>query len=99
MIVFVLKYTEKDMKNKYVYSLHNKNSRNASLNYIAFLFYSGDSPGIPWGFAVTINRISRDIPVWAGSMPVAVKGYNNQCLLVIHIKSQIHKDGFHKPAD
>ena len=78
MIVFVLKYTENYMKDKYVYSLHNKNSRNASLNYIAFLFSSGDSLGIPWGFPVTINRISRDIPVWTGSRPVAVKGLNNQ---------------------
>ena len=62
------------MKDKYdiVYSLHNKKSRNACLNYIAFLFYSGDSLRIPWGFPVTINRISRDIPVWAGYRAVAV---------------------------
>ena len=29
MIAFVLKYTENDIKDRYVYSLHNKNSRNA----------------------------------------------------------------------
>ena len=52
--MFLYKYTENDMKDKYVYSLHNKNSRNASLNYIAFLFYSGDSLGIPWEFPVTV---------------------------------------------
>ena len=51
MIVFVFKYTENDMKDNNVYSLHNKNSRDDSLRYIAFLFYySGfprDSLGIP----------------------------------------------------
>ena len=39
-----------------------------------FSFIIGDSLGISWGFPVTINRISRDIPVLAGSRPVAVKG-------------------------
>ena len=39
-----------------------------------FSFIIGDSLGIPWGFPVTMNRISRDIPVLAGSRPVAVKG-------------------------
>ena len=77
MIVFVLKYTENDMKDKYVYSLHNKNFRNVTLYYIAFLSYSGDSLGIPLVFPVTINRISRDIPVWAGSRPVAVKALSH----------------------
>ena len=40
-----------------------------------FSFIIGDSLEIPWEFPVTIHRISRDIPVLAGSRPVAVKGF------------------------
>ena len=41
----VLKYIQNDIKDKYLVSLHNKNSRDSSLHYIAFFFHLGDSMG------------------------------------------------------
>ena len=35
----VLKYIQNDIKDKYMVSLHNKNSRDSSLHYISFLFH------------------------------------------------------------
>ena len=57
-----------------------------------FSFTIGDSLGIPWGFPVIINRISRDIPVWAGSRPVAVKGREtySSCMLGLATVNSMH---------
>ena len=44
------------MKDKYLFQLHNKNSRDSSLHYTPFLFYFRELPGIPWGFPITIKR-------------------------------------------
>ena len=43
----MLKFIQNDIKDKNLVSLHNKNSRDSSLHYIAFLFYLGDSLGFP----------------------------------------------------
>ena len=45
---FVLKYIQNDIKDKYQFQLHNKNSRDSSLHYTPFLFYFREFPGIPY---------------------------------------------------
>ena len=47
---FVLKYIQKDIKDKYLFQLHNKNSRDSSLHYTPFFFYFRESQGIPGNF-------------------------------------------------
>ena len=56
LFCFVLKFIQNDIKDKYLFQLHNKNSRDSSLHYTPFLFYFREFPGIPWGFPITINR-------------------------------------------
>ena len=53
---FVLKYIQNDIKDKYPFQLHNKNSIDSSLHYTPLLFYFREFPGIPWGFPITKNR-------------------------------------------
>ena len=71
---FVLRYIKKDIKDKYVYSLYNKNYGNTSLHYTAFLFYFRGFPVIPCYYRLyikgypTLGRIKIRL--------VAMKGLN-----------------------
>ena len=43
--VNIFKYVQNHIKDKYLVSLYNDNSRDSSLHYIAFLFYFRGLPG------------------------------------------------------
>ena len=45
-VFVVLKYIQNDIKDKYLFQLHNENSRDSSLHYTPFLFYFREFPGI-----------------------------------------------------
>ena len=58
----MLKYIQKDIKDKYLVSLHKTNYRESSLHYIAFLFHLGDSWGFPgdsYGDSYGVSHLSH----------------------------------------
>ena len=46
--IFILKYIQNDIKDKYLYSFHDKNSRHSSLHYKALLSYFTEFSGNLW---------------------------------------------------
>ena len=55
IFLFVVKYMQNDIKDKYLVLLHNKNFGDSSQHFMTFLFYFRGYPGIPWEIPVTIN--------------------------------------------
>ena len=48
IIIFILRYIQNDIKDKYLYSFHNKISRHSSLHYKALLSYFTEFSGNLW---------------------------------------------------